>query len=814
MATVYLAHDVRHDRKVAVKVLRPELAATLGTERFLREVHIAASLHHPHILPLYDSGEVAAGPGGTSLFYVMPYVEGETLRARIERERQLPVEDAVRIANQVADALAYAHDHGVIHRDIKPENILLEGGHALVADFGIARPMASSARGKTLTEAGMAIGTPSYMSPEQATGERALDARSDIYSLGCVVYEMLAGQPPFTGPTVEVVARQHVTATPPPVTQYRPMVPPHLGAILSRALAKAPADRFRTSGEFAEALRQASTIAAAPAQGLVHPVSGAQARRWRLVFWIAVIGAIASIALVARRRWWSASGATSSGFDPRRLAVLYFEDRSPGHGVGYVADGITEALIHELSDVPGLQVISADGVRPLRGIISPLDSVGRAFRVGTIVSGQLRSEGDSLRLTVVMADAASGTEVGHTDFRVGRGDVLAIQDSVANQVSLFLRERLGREVAAVQSRAGTRSGAAWELLQQGEQARHDVDTLLATGDTSAAARRVALADSLFAGAAKLDPKWMEPMLRRGWLALDSRHVTGFEKTAAAGWIGRGLAQVDQALALGPGNPEALQLRGTLRYFQYLLNLDAYPLTSDQLLSGAERDLRAGTAPDNPLRAQAWALLSHLLARTSRTAEARLAALRAYETDPYLADASTILWRLFTTALDLADGAEASRWCAEGLRRFPRDPVFTECRIELLALHATPDQIPGAWRLLDQNVSLYPRQEWPFRRRRGEMFVAMAVARAGLKDSARAIALRARTDDPAIDPNHEIVYFEVFLRNLLGDRDEALARLALYLATNPQDRANVAGDDTWWLAGLRDDPRFKQLVRTR
>ena len=251
MATVYLAQDLKHRRQVAIKVLRPDLAAALGTERFLREIEIAARLDHPHILPLYDSGEAAG-----FLYYVMPFVEGESLRARLQREKQLPIEDALRIAREVADALSYAHSRNVVHRDIKPENILLAGKHARVMDFGIARAV-SEAGGERLTETGLAVGTPAYMSPEQAAGERDLDGRSDLYSLGCVLYEMLAGQPPFTGATIESVVHQHLTAEPPSVTTLRPAVPPPVTAALARVLAKTPADRFSPAAQFAEALRDA-----------------------------------------------------------------------------------------------------------------------------------------------------------------------------------------------------------------------------------------------------------------------------------------------------------------------------------------------------------------------------------------------------------------------------------------------------------------------------------------------------------------------------------------------------------------------------
>jgi len=259
MATVYLAEDVKHGRNVAIKVLRPELAGALGPERFLREIEIAARLDHPHILPLYDSGRA-----GEFLYYVMPFVEGESLRDRLNREKQLPTEEALQIAREVADALSYAHSRDVVHRDIKPENILLAGGHARVADFGIARAI-TEAGGARLTGTGLAIGTPTYMSPEQAAGSGDLDGRSDLYSLGCVLYEMLAGRPPFTGP-LESMVHQHLTAEPAAITTVRPAVPPAVAAALQRVLAKTPADRFSPAAQFAEALRPA------PSVGLPGPV--------------------------------------------------------------------------------------------------------------------------------------------------------------------------------------------------------------------------------------------------------------------------------------------------------------------------------------------------------------------------------------------------------------------------------------------------------------------------------------------------------------------------------------------------------------
>ncbi|MBK6496534.1 MAG: serine/threonine protein kinase [Gemmatimonadetes bacterium] len=269
MATVYLAHDLKHDRDVAIKVLHPDLGAALGGERFLTEIRTTARLQHPHILPLLDSGEADG-----LLYYVMPLVTGETLRTRLERERQLPIAEAVRLAREVADALGYAHGLGVIHRDIKPENILLQGGHALVADFGIALAV-QSAGGARMTQTGLSLGTPQYMSPEQAMGEKQIDARSDIYALGAVTYEMLVGEAPFTGPSVQAIVARLITEEPRALTTQRKAVPEHIEAAVLRALEKLPADRFATATEFAAALVDSGAASGYPTRATKSRVAAA-----------------------------------------------------------------------------------------------------------------------------------------------------------------------------------------------------------------------------------------------------------------------------------------------------------------------------------------------------------------------------------------------------------------------------------------------------------------------------------------------------------------------------------------------------------
>ena len=329
MATVYLAHDLKHDRKVALKVLKPELAAVIGAERFLAEIKTTANLQHPHILPLHDSGEV----DGT-VFYVMPFVEGESLRDRLNREKQLPVDDALRIATEVADALHYAHGHGVIHRDIKPENILLHDGHALVADFGIALA-ASTTAGTRMTETGMSLGTPTYMSPEQAMGERTLDARTDVYALGCVLYEMLLGEAPFTGPTAQAIVAKVLTEKPAALIGRRGRVPPHVEAAVLNALEKLPADRFASAAQFAQALATPTTATQVAAQ----PVAPRVSQR-------ALLAGVALVVLAAAAAGWKfgqRGTPAPTGVARYSIALGGSQGLSPNGGshIGWSRDGRT-----------------------------------------------------------------------------------------------------------------------------------------------------------------------------------------------------------------------------------------------------------------------------------------------------------------------------------------------------------------------------------------------------------------------------------------------------------------------------------------
>ena len=398
MAIVYLAMDLKHHRKVAVKVLRPELARAVGSERFLREIEISAGLRHPHILPLYDSGDADG-----FLFYVMPLVEGESLRERLDREKQLPVDDALQIAREVADALSYAHSHGVIHRDIKPANILVESGHAVVADFGIARAV-SAAGEQRLTQTGLTVGTPAYMSPEQAAGDEKVDGRSDLYSLACVLYEMLAGQAPFTGPTIESVLYQHLTVDPPPITNLRPTVPAGLVGVLDRGLAKNRADRFSPAAQFAEALKLATVPAAVQVSG-----AGLEAAR---------AAALADPTLDRPRRIES-------------IAVLPFADLSPERDQEYFVDGMTDALISKLARVSGLRVISRTSVMRFRRTERPLPEIANELRVQALVEGSVLRVGNRVRIVAQLIDGATDDHLWAESYEGDLSDVLALQSDVA-----------------------------------------------------------------------------------------------------------------------------------------------------------------------------------------------------------------------------------------------------------------------------------------------------------------------------------------------------------------------------------------------
>ena len=423
MATVYLAQDVRHHRSVAVKVLHPQLAVSLGSDRFLREIQIAARLQHPHIVPLYDSGQAE-----DFLYYVMPFVEGESLRQRLERERQLPLEEALKIARAVAAALDYAHRQQIVHRDIKPENVMLHEGEAMVTDFGIAKAVTAAAA-TSLTQTGTAVGTPAYMSPEQASGEVELDGRSDVYSLGCLLFEMLAARPPYTGPTAQAIIAHAFTDPVPALRAFRDAVPEWVEQAVVKALAKDPADRYATAAQFSQALS---------GSGVTSPPPGTLA---------------------------TATAAKS-------IAVLPFVNMSADRENEYFSDGIAEEIINALTKVQALRVASRTSAFAFKGRSEDIGDIGRKLKVSTVLEGSVRKAGDRLRVTAQLVNVADGYHLWSERYDRQLEDVFAIQDEIAGNIVRALRVVLSDAEKRAIEKAPTDNVQAYDYYLRGRQFFH------------------------------------------------------------------------------------------------------------------------------------------------------------------------------------------------------------------------------------------------------------------------------------------------------------------------------------------------------
>ncbi|HVE77438.1 MAG TPA: serine/threonine-protein kinase [Gemmatimonadaceae bacterium] len=813
MATVFLAEDRKFGRQVAIKVLNADLSAALGAERFQREIHIASRLTHLHILPVYDSGEAAG-----ALYYVMPYIEGESLRDRITRERQLPIEDAVCITIEVAEALAYAHAHGLVHRDIKPENILLSGGHAVVADFGIARAFGGAGDVAALTQTGVTLGTPTYMSPEQATASE-IDGRTDQYSLGCVAYEMLTGQPPFTAPNAAALMARHALDPVPLISTVRPSIPEDLEDTILRTLEKVPADRYATLTQFAAALRMAAPTGAFPPRttrgqaGRATTGRGASQRRRirrRAVVLAAGLVPLVVGALYAAGKILSQDDARGAvGPDLRRVAVTYLRPEGTDSALSAIADGLTEALIDELGSVAGLRVVPAGGVAPYRGSDVAADSIAKAVGAGVVVDGTVEAAGPRLRVNLRLADGEGGGTLFQESVAVPRGEFLAARDSVVEAAADMLRRRLDDEITLRERRASTADVQAWVLLQRVQHARKTAQDAIAAGDRAGAARRLAGADSLATLATARDPRWAEPFIIRSTMMYERGRLAS-EPGAIAAAIDSGLALADSALAREPRSAGALEMRGILRMERIVAGLVPDHGATDRLLTAAEADLQRAVALDRG-RARAWNALSELYYLRQRPVESNRYARNAYEADAYLRSAPAILWRLWATSYDLEQFVEADHWCGEGRRRFPDSFWFARCDLwQHTTIARTPADPARARQLAARMVELSPPHEREYRRREGEIVVAASLARAELRDSARAVLVRARADK-TIDRRGELIGYEAFVRTILGDRAEAIQLLQLYLTNHPEHREGFAKVNAWWWRGLADDPRFKALA---
>ena len=436
MATVYLAHDLKHDRQVALKVLRPELAATLGPDRFPREIRIVAKLQHPHVLPLHDSGE-----SGGFLYYVMPFVEGESLRAKLDRDGQMPVHDAVRVLREVVDALAYAHAHGVLHRDIKPDNVMLSGRHALVTDFGVAKAV-SDAGGEKLTTVGVAVGTPTYMSPEQATGELRIDHRSDIYAVGILGYELLTGKPPFVAATAQGVLSAQVLERPAPVVERRPAVPQALSDLLARCLEKDPADRWQSAEEILHALEAMATPSGGITPTNTRPVKAIGARRPAAATGIGRRTLVYAGAAVVVLAVGAAAALLLRGGSGRieKIGVLPIQDISGKDSVFVDAmhDGLTNALSRlNLAGVAN----HSDMMRYKRGAKTTRD-IAKENGLNAVVEATVFRAGDVMRINVQFTDPVTSKTLWAETFDRNVKDVLAAESEVVDRIAAGVRGAL------------------------------------------------------------------------------------------------------------------------------------------------------------------------------------------------------------------------------------------------------------------------------------------------------------------------------------------------------------------------------------
>ena len=777
MSIVYQARDLRNDRWVALKVLRPELAGALGPERFLREIKVAARLAHPHILPLFES-DVADG----LLFYTMPYVEGESLRHRLQREGRLPIADAVTIACDVADALAYAHTHNIVHRDIKPENILIEAGHPVVSDFGIARAI-SAANESRMTGVGIVVGTVDYMSPEQASGEE-LDGRSDIYSLGRVLYEMLIGSVPVGARTSSAIERSDI--------------PLEIDLAIQTALAAVPNERFATASDFAATLRQSSNFA--PSGWWLRRIR----RRWRLS---AALLTAAAIALFLWRPW-STNAMSAAGLDPTHIAVLPFEDRSANGELRQVAEGMTDELVQELAQVEALHVPSLRQIKALQANGASMDSVLHGLAVGTYVEGTVSGTTTRPRLDARLVNAASGEILASFQFDRPRGDLLHVRDELITDLARELRERLGHQVSLQTSRAEATNVDAWMLQQRSQELSEYARQIGMRGDGPSSRRAFDQADSLAARSAELDTKWAEPVRRRGWIAWARAVVAASAETGTETGRGvqiarirDGLRYAEDALRRKPGDPRALELRGFLRF--RLWERVSASEGGDSLLAAAEQDLRSAVR-DNPGSARAWWTLSQLLsAARGEHLEAEVAARKALEKDAYLADAEAIHVQLYASTLARGAFDDADHWCREGQSRFPDDPNFLECRITVLGWTGrTKADLAAAERELQRLDTISMLDAGKSYR---QMQVVAILARAGLTDSARSWMHAIRRHDP--DDGLGLPAASVYL--ILGQPDSALAALTKLLRVHPNWREYIGNH--YWFRALQRDPRFVALT---
>ncbi len=819
MAVVYKARDLKRERRVAIKVLRAEVAQLIGAERFRREITVASGLSHPNILPLLDSGESVDDEGRITPYYVMPLIEGESLAERIRRETRLNVADALRITREILDALQYAHAQGVIHRDIKPANVLLSADHAVVADFGLARTFSGAESVSdvrtAITISGFAVGTPAYMSPEQALGDTSVDVRTDLYSLGCVLYEMITGVTPFDAPTAQSIIARKMKGAFVGVVDMRPAAPAQLEHVLRRALAPERSDRFASAKEFLHAIED---IEDSSRPTRIASVARTTHRRRSIVVGALSLAAVTVIGLFAAK----ARRAPAASVEPpmqARVAVLPFGVLSPNPSLTAVAHGLTTDLIDELAQYPALLMISRNGVAPFSNTTLSPDSVARILNVGSLVTGDVREFGDSVRVTVRLIEAVGNAQLATVDVIGAWDDVLSVRSAILDSVTDFLRAQLGNQIVARQ-REEVKDPEAWALSAQAQSMIER--ELLKSGSLSASerARKFATADSLLQRASQLDDRWTEPYVQQGRLLLlranlednarfTNRDVSAVSLADPTALRREAVRVAERALARRNSDAKARHLRGKARLELWRT---ARPIAHDSLRAAAEADFRYAVERRRDM-AVAWNDLSMLLQMTGKYAEARTAAEAALKADAFLEQSNAVVARLSFTSLASRRPDDARTWCAYGQQRFPADPRFWGCELTILGWTGnTPADVETAWQLLRTSEARDSLNQLASGRGTFRLLVAAIAARAGLADSARAIVATTRASATSDAESLQLDYGEAHVHSILGDADRAIELLERYVRANPALRGQVRQSP--WFDALRTNAKFLAITEAQ
>ncbi len=755
MAIVFLAEDLKHHRRVAIKLLKPELSAVLGSERFLREIQIAATLQHPHILPLYDSGSA-----GSLLYYVMPFVEGESLRERLAREKQLPLDAALQITREVGSALQYAHEHGVVHRDIKPENVMLSAGQAVVADFGIARAL-DAASAEPITSTGLVVGTPQYMSPEQAAAGGMLDGRSDQYSLACTLYEMLGGQPPFTGVSAHAIMARHSLDTVPSLRMVRETVPVAVEGAIVRAMAKLPADRFASIQGFLDALVSpgiASLATTVPLQQRSR--SGPRMSR-------SLMAALGAGLLVAVGAWWFVAGRKAAGMHPgspmlTSVAVLPFQEAGADPDSSYLGEGMTEGLTADLAEIGSLKVISRSSGAAAQGTTRSLAELAKDLGVDAVVKGSIRKAGDSVRVNVRLLQARDSTLLFAKDYQSGLGELPDLQ----RQITLAITGSIKADVkVAERSRLDVRRGVDQRAYDAYLRGRFYLDR----GELEQARKLFDYADSIA-------PDWAPSYVG---LANYYSALPFYTNVSPAEVLPKARAALAHALELDETLAEAHAANGYIRaYYEWDWR-------------AAEREFRRALEL-RPNYADAYFSYSRFLASRRRLDEAIAQLGRAVELDPLSLSlqSNRALLDYFAGRYDQAEGR-----LREVLKSDSSD-VLTKWGLALVA------EQQGK---LNQAIAILEPISGSSNNRKSSLGHAYAVA--GKTTKAREVLASLRK---AADSSYVPSYWFALVHLGLGEHDQALRSLERAYQERSTVLAYLLIDPR--LAPLRKDPQFLALAR--